>query len=150
YTRSTVSSDTSASATQMQPNPTCCAGRNGSPNSSTASSSCKLGPRYCRKPSVDKGSRRAAAPKHSSSTAGTTPLARISRLSCQLCLRNADCSPTDHQARKASDGGVKSTVSTDSPTRESTGATLRISPYNANDIARTKASQGTSPRASTR
>ena len=69
-----VSAVSTTSATQTSPKPVQRAADMRSPSSSTPHSSCSVGVRYCRSPTVLSGSRRAAAAKSSSGTTVATPV----------------------------------------------------------------------------
>ena len=124
-----ASTVTIASADQMSGKPTRCSGRNCSPRTKTASRNWSVGARYWRNPIVESGSRRAAAPKHSSGTAVTTPRGddrqrRSARPACRASGRRA----TPRRPGRRRPAGARNSVSTVRPTSESTGTTLRTRP----------------------
>src|SRR5439155_792556 len=79
-----------ATAVQVSAKATACARSKASPYAKTARRNCSVGERYWRNPSVDSGSRRAAAAKKRSGTAVTGPPRRRHRSNDAFPARNAE------------------------------------------------------------
>ncbi len=100
---------------------------------------------YCRKPSVESGSRRAAPVNQSSGIAVRGPASRSSRSVSRPRCRNTARPLDSAQASQATANGKSSIVSIVSPTSAPTGTSLRRRPYIPNEKASVREIQGSDP-----